>query len=104
MSESSILFSLKLVAKTNIEEIPGLEEDTVFLLRRDIFHMRTLSEVLLFISSFEMDINTPNLQEDFDAEQRAAAKSSILLPTGPAAIGTSRKPDVTAAGALKEIS
>ena len=66
--------------------------------------MQTLPEVIEFISLTKLDIDTTNLEEDFNAEQRAAAKSSILLPTGPAAIGTSRKPDVTAAGALKEIS
>ena len=66
--------------------------------------MQTLSEVIEFISLTKLDIDMTDLQEDFNAELRAAAKSSVLLSTSPAAIGTSRKPDVTAAGALKEIS
>ena len=93
MSESPILISLKDTTIAKIEENPKLKMDTVFLLRSDINHMQTLSEVIRFISSNKLEIDTNNLQEDFDAEQRAAAKPSDLLSTGPAAIASPRKPD-----------
>ena len=72
MSESTILISLKDAAIAKIEENPILKMDTVFLLRREINHMKILSEGIRFISSNKLEIDTTNPQEDFDAEQRAA--------------------------------
>ena len=82
MSEYPILISLKDAAIAKIEDNPKLKMDTVFLLRRDINHIQTLSELIRFISSNKLEIDTTNLQEDFDVEQRAAAKPSDLLSTG----------------------
>ena len=66
--------------------------------------MQTLSEVIRFISSNKLEIDTTNLQEDFDAEKRAAAKPSDLLSTSPAPIASPRKPDEMAVNALRDMS
>ena len=101
MSGSPILSSLKVKAIEKIEALQKFNKlytISMEMVRRDINRMQTLPEVIEFISLTKLDIDMTNLQEDFAAEQRAAAKSSILLSTGPTAIGTSRKPDVTCYG------
>jgi hypothetical protein len=85
MSESPILISLKDAAIAKIEENPKLKMDTVFLLRRDINHMQTPSEVIRFISSNKLKIDTTNLQ-----------KTAEIVSPG--------KPDETAVDALRKMS
>ena len=67
---------------TQINEAPKLKDDTKALLKRDIRRMQTLFELLTFISDMNLDVDTTNLQENFDAEQRAAAKPFELNPGG----------------------
>ena len=104
MSSSLIFTSLKLAMIAKLKEKTKLTEDTVANLGRDIYHMQTLPALVRYILSLKLDIDTIYLQEDFNAEQRATAKASILLPTGPADSATSRKPDETAADALRDMS
>ena len=104
MSNSQVLRSLKCAAKTKIEENTKLKSDTVFLLRRDILHYQTLAEVIEFISFNNLDIDTTNLQEDFEAEQRAAATSFLLPSTGPTAIASHRRLDEKVVDDLRVVS
>jgi hypothetical protein len=88
MSTSPVFISLKLAMKAKIKEDTKLKKDTVTNLCRDIYHMQTLSEAMLFIDLNDLVIDTTNLQEDFDAEQRAAATSSLLPSMDPAEIAS----------------
>ena len=104
MSTSPVFTSLKLAMIAKIKEDTKLKKDTVTNLGRDIQHMRTLSEAMLFISLNDLVIDTKNLQEDFDAEQRAAATSSFLPSTGPTAIASHRRLDEKAVDDIRDMS
>ena len=69
-----------------------------------IYHMQTLSDAMLFISINALAIDTTNLQEDFDAEQCAAATPSFLLSVDPAATAFHRRLDEKAVGDLRVMS
>ena len=69
-----------------------------------IYHMQTLSQAMLFISRNALAIDTTNLQEDFDAEQRAAVTSSFLPSMGPTAIASHRRLDEKVVNDLRVVS
>ena len=104
MSTSPVLTSLKLAMIAKIREKATLTEDTVSNLGLAIYHMQTLSQAMLFISRNALAIDTTNLQEDFDAEQRAAVTSSFLPSMGPTAIASHRRLDEKAVGDLRVVS
>jgi hypothetical protein len=104
MSTSPVFISLKLAMKAKIKEDTKLKKDTVTNLCRDIYHMQTLSEAMLFIDLNDLVIDTTNLQEDFDAEQRAAATSSLLPSMDPAEIASKGRLDEKTVADLRVIS
>ena len=96
MSGSQILASLKFKAIEKIEALQKLNKVNTIsmeMVKRDINRMQTLPERIEFISLTKLDIDTTNLQEDFDAEQCAAATSSFLPSMDPAAIVSNRRLD-----------
>ena len=104
MSTSPVFTSLKLAMIAKIKEDTKLKKDTVTNLGRDIYHMQTLSEAMLFISLNDLVIDTKNLKEDFDAEQCAAATPSFLPSTGPTAIASHRRLDEKVVDDLRVVS
>ena len=104
MSNSAVLTSLKLAMIAKIKAKPKLKEDTVANFGLDIFHMQTLPALSRFISSNKLGIDITNLQEDFDAEQCAAATPSFLPSMGPTAIASHRRLDKKAVDDLRVMS
>ena len=107
MSGSQILSSLKVKAIEKIEALQKFNKLYTIpmeMVTRDINRMQTLPEVIEFISLSKLDIDMTDLQEDFNAELRAAAKSSVLPSTGPTAIASHRRHDEKVVGDLRVVS